>query len=83
MITNNDLTMARAMFCIQEACACALDRVLREKGGWAVLRCHLSSVYGSRDLKITVHGPWPTEMAAMRHARRLRGQTFVLGGENG
>lgn len=81
-ITNDNPVMAQAMLCVQEACAVAIDRVLREKGGYAVLRCHLSSIYGDRDLKINVHGPWPTVIEAEKHARRLQGHTFVLGGEN-
>ena len=86
MITNDDPVMARAMLAVQEACAVAVDRLVRRgleefawTRAWAVLRIDLSAVYGSTDIKTTVHGPFPSVADAEVKARRLRGRTFVLG----
>lgn len=86
MITNNDPVMNEAMVCVQEACAVALDRCIRQGvedkefvETWAVIRVRLSPVYGDTDLKVTVHGPFKNEWAAMARAQRLGGRTFVFG----
>lgn len=86
MITNDDPVMARAMLCVQGACAVAVDRLIR-KGledmghdrSWVVFRIGLSSVYGDTNLRVEVTGPFDNEKTAHERASRLQGQTFVLG----
>jgi len=90
MLTNDNCKALReATLCAAESIAVALDRKLRtmaEDGDYedtdpmfVVTRVFLSSVYGSTDLKISVHGPYDTATKAERAAQRLEGRTFIHG----